>query len=121
MSESRVQTLIRLEAANLGYYLWRNNCGAMVAPDGRLIRYGLANDSKQMNETIKSSDLIGIKPVIITADMIGKTLGVFLSREIKHENWVYTRTDREIAQKAWIDLINSLGGDAAFATGTGTL
>lgn len=120
-SESAVQAEVRLEAAEKGIYLWRNNVGALTTDDGRFIRYGLANDSKPVNNIIKSADLIGIRPLIITQEMIGWTVGQFVSREIKGVKWRYSGTDREQAQTRWAELILSLGGDAGFAIGRGTL
>ncbi len=116
INESATLSKIRLKAAKKGIYLWRNNNGAVHTTDGTFIRFGLANDSKQLNEKLKSSDLIGIKPTKITPEMVGKTVGIFFSREVKREGWKYTGTPRETAQLAWIELINSLGGDAAFIT-----
>lgn len=121
MTESDIQTRIRLEASRKGIKLWRNNVGVLMDRNGRPVRYGLANDSAQLNAVIKSSDLIGIKPVVITAEMVGKIMGQFVAREIKASNWIYKDTDREKAQQAFIDLINSLGGDAAFCNGEGSL
>lgn len=120
-SESAIQSLLRLEASQKGCRLWRNNVGALYTKEGNFIRYGLANESSAINKVIKSADLIGIRPIKITPDMIGKTIGQFLSREIKKPNWKYTGNSREQAQLAWINLINSLGGDACFATGEGTI
>jgi len=120
-SEAWAQSAVRLEASQKGMRLWRNNVGALRDEAGRVVRYGLANDSAQLNSRIKSSDLIGIKPLTVTADMVGHTVGVMLCREIKAPGWRYTGTDREQAQLAWINMINSMGGDAAFATGEGTL
>ena len=120
-SESHVQSLIKIEASRKGARLFRNNVGATVMPDGSFIRYGLANESAAINRVIKSSDLIGIKPVLITIDMVGLTIGQFISREVKHSEWEYTGTDREKAQLRWLELILSFGGDAAFVTGEGSL
>jgi len=120
-SEAFVQSRVRLEASRLGMRLWRNNVGALKTEDGRLVRYGLANDSAGVNAVMKSADLIGIKPVVVTQAHVGQTLGVFLSREVKAPGWQYTGTDRERAQAAWLTLVTALGGDAAFTTGEGGL
>ena len=114
-SEVKVQSELRLNASKMGGRLWRNNRGAGYMQDGSFVRWGLANDSKQMNDKIKSHDLIGIKPVLITPEMIGCVIGQFWSKEAKSENWRFTGTAHEEAQLAWAILINSLGGDAAFA------
>ena len=109
-SESATQAAVRIEASHKGARLWRNNVGAGKLDDGSFVRWGLANDSAALNHVLKSSDLIGI-----TRE------GQFLAREVKHAGWKYTGTDRERAQLQFIQLINSLGGDAAFATGTGSI
>lgn len=120
-SEAAIQQLIRIEASQKGLRIWRNNVGACTDQNGNFIRYGLANDSATMNKAFKSSDLIGIRPVLITPDMVGKTIGQFVAREIKKENWTYKGTQREQAQLAFINLIKEMGGDACFANGEGTL
>lgn len=121
-SESAVQSLVRLEAARKGLHFWRNNVGAVHDREaGTFIRYGLANDSAKVNEELKSADLIGIKPVLIGPEHLGHIIGQFCSREIKREGWRFTGTDREIAQANWAVLVRSLGGDAQFASGEGTL
>jgi len=120
-SEAAIQTRIRLEASRLGMRLWRNNVGAAVMADGSFIRYGLANDSKAMNDKIKSHDLIGIRPVLIEPHHVGQLIGQFISREVKAAGWKYRGTKRERAQLKWAELITSMGGDACFTNGEGTL
>ena len=117
-SESAVQKDEQIAASATGARLWRNNVGVLLDKTGRPVRYGLANESKEQNKVMKSSDLIGIKPVLITADMVGCTIGQFVARECKKETWKPGEDrEREAAQGAFIDLVNSLGGDACFTTG----
>ena len=120
-SESYVQSLVRLEASRKGCRLWRNNVGAGYSEDGSFMRWGLANDSSQVNAVIKSADLIGIRPRVITQADVGKLLGQFISREVKSPQWRYSGTEREVAQVNWANLVNALGGDAGFATGEGSI
>jgi hypothetical protein len=116
-----VQAAVRLEASQKGVRIFRNNRGAFQDATGRWIRYGLANDSEQYGDKIKSSDLIGIRKVMITPDMVGGSIGQFVSREIKRTDWKYRGTAEEQAQLAWLEFILLMGGDAAFANSTGTL
>lgn len=120
-SEAWAQSVVRLEAAQKGVRLWRNNVGALLDRHGRLVRYGLANDSDKLNEQIKSGDLIGWRPVVITQAHVGHTLGQFVSREIKEPGWQFTGTAHELAQQQWANIVNAAGGDARFASGPGTL
>lgn len=120
-SEAAIQTRVRLEGSRLGLRLFRNNVGATLTDTGSYIRYGLANESQAMNNKIKSSDLIGIRPVLITSEHIGQVIGQFVARECKAGYWNYKDNDHEKAQLKFLELIASLGGDAAFAIGEGTL
>lgn len=119
-SEGYVQSRVRLEAAGADVLLFRNNVGALLDERGVPVRYGLANDNAAMNKRIKSADLIGIRRVTVTPTMVGHVLGLFVSREVKHAAWSYKGGAHEEAQKRWLDLINSYGGDAKFAAGPGS-
>ena len=122
MSESAAQVLVRLEAARKGVTLWRNNVGVLLDKRGVPVRYGLANDSSAVNSQFKSADLIGIRPLLITPAHVGLVVGQFVSREIKAPGWRFSPNDpREAAQLRWAELVLSLGGDAAFATGEGSI
>lgn len=121
-SEARTQSYVRLDAAQNGVWLTRNNVGAYEDPKtGRWVRYGLANESKQQNSLIKSADLIGFRKRVIIVTDIGKTIAQFVSRECKAEGWKPRENDKhEQAQRRWRDFVNANGGDASFATGYGS-
>lgn len=116
LSEAAVQNRVRVRASQLGMRAWRNNVGVLENDAGIPIRFGLANDSPQVNALCKSGDLIGIRPRVIQPGDVGHTIGQFVSLECKKAGWVYTGTDREKAQAAWAALVLSLGGDARFIT-----
>lgn len=119
--EQAVQQQVRLALQAEGCFVWRNNVGASKLANGSFLRWGLANESKAENLRFKSADLIGIRPVPITPEHVGRTLGVFLSREVKAPGWRYNPNDpHEAAQMRWAELVRSLGGDACFTTGTYT-
>lgn len=111
-SESGAQAALRVEAPKQGCSLWRNNSGATLDNDGRMIRYGLGNDSKRINDVWKSSDLIGISPV----SWGGRTFGVFTAVEVKAPGWRGPRSAHERAQAAFLQTVESLGGVGMFAT-----
>jgi hypothetical protein len=116
-SEAEVQAALRLEYARRGYKLWRNNSGVAQYADGRPVRFGLANDSAALNARLKSSDLIGWVPVVITPMMVGETFARFVSLECKPSDWHLTPGDtRGQAQQRWIDLVAADGGEARFVT-----
>jgi len=117
-NETVSQQQIRLAMARLGAQLWRNNSGGYQDETGRWIRYGLANDSAQMNAQIKSSDLIGVVPITIQPHHVGMVLGVFTAIECKKPGWHLTPGDkRGQAQKRFIDIVTGVGGIGGFATG----
>ncbi len=110
-SEAWVQSQVRLEAAALGWLVFRNNSGATRDETGRLIRYGLGHESEAINAVLKSSDLIGWTGT-----------GRFVSLEIKAPGWQLTAGDkRGIAQARWLAAVVQAGGIGRFITGTGQL
>ncbi len=113
-SEAGVGKRLQLEYAQNGDILWRNNVGACEDNRGNHIRYGLANVSKGMNKRVKSSDYVGIRKVLITPEMVGQTIGQFTAIETKKPGWVFTGSDREVAQRRFIELVIALGGHAKF-------
>lgn len=132
-SESHVQAKVRLEAARKRVHLWRNNSGAgsVVNPKElcprcqplarTFIRWGLGNDSAKLNEVVKSADLIGWRPRLITSNDIGNTIAQFVSRECKRTGWKFSNTPAEAAQLRWHTMILAAGGDSAIVNSEGSL
>lgn len=118
-SESAVQSLVRLGAARTGVCAFRNNVGVLIDKTGRPVRYGLANDSSAMNSALKSADLIGFRPRLITDAHVGTVLAQFWSRECKRVDWKWRGTPEEQAQLRWATLVNSNGGDARIVNNDG--
>lgn len=104
-SEARVQSLVRMEAAQKGYRLFRNNKGVLRDDRGVPVRFGLCNDSKQVSDTWASADLIGWGPD-----------GRFVSVEVKKWDGVPTP-----AQVNWAALVNAGGGLALIVNKEGML
>lgn len=115
--EAAIQQRIRQAAAVSGGILWRNNVGALPDRRGVPVRFGLMNESEQMNARNKSPDLVGIRPVVITQAHVGTVIGQFWARECKEAGWQFSGTAHEVAQLNAINLINTYGGDAKFTTG----
>ena len=120
-TEAGLQAAVRLEASQVGARLWRNNVGATYTAEGGFLRFGLCNESKRMNDSIKSADLIGIRTITVTPEYVGCKVGQFVAREIKAPGWKYRNTKRERAQLQFLTLIATMGGDARFASSLGTI
>lgn len=116
-SETAVQKHRRMQAARRGALLWRNNVGAATDERGHHVRYGLANESAAINKKVKSSDLVGITPVLVTPEHVGLTFGVFTAEECKRPGWRWTGSDRELAQRKFHEIVLSKGGIARFTNG----
>ena len=95
--QNRVRALVN--SPGTGCRVWRNNVGKRKI-DGRWISWGLAPGS---------ADLIGLKTLQISADMIGSKIAVFTSLEIKTLTGV-----EQSDQIAWRQTIQKLGGIAEF-------
>lgn len=122
-SEELIQQQIRLDVARSGIDIWRNNVGQALHTDKygqtRAVRYGLLNDSAAINEEFKSSDLIGIRPVLVTQDMVGTVVGVFIALECKASDWKYRANDRHTqAQQRFLNLVIRAGGWGGFVRST---
>lgn len=100
-SELAIQQAIRVRYGRGDVRLWRNNTGVLFDRAGRPVRFGLCNGS---------SDLIGLRSIVIGPEHVGKRLAVFAAVEVKTASG--RATDE---QKAFLSVVNDLGGLAGVA------
>ena len=92
--ETNIMNRIMLSMSKKGYLIWRNQVGLFKTMDGRTVNIGIKG----------SSDLMAVKPTVITPDMVGHTLAVFVAVEVK------TATGRQSEpQKKWQKAVEKLG------------
>jgi len=115
-SEAAVVKRCQVQASKMGGRLWKNHKGAATLQDGTFMRYGLLNESKRISDEIKSSDLIGAYPLVITQDMVGTTVAQLWLVEVKEEDWHFTGDAHETAQLKFLELGLAMGARATFAT-----
>jgi hypothetical protein len=101
VTEQQIQQHIRISCSNGDTRLFRNNTGTLKDANGRPVQFGLCKGS---------ADLIGWRTVTITPEMVGSTVAVFLSIEVK------TATGRlRPEQQQWLDAVQAAGGIAGVA------
>ena len=98
-SEHEIHQRIRLACGRGVVRLWRNNTGALVDQQGRFVRFGLCKGS---------SDLIGLRSLEVTPEMVGQRLAQFVALEIKSAHGALRPQ-----QRAFLRLVQQLGGLAA--------
>lgn len=104
--ENSILREIQVEASSLGARVFRNNRGMFLSLDGkRKIRAGLDTDG--------ASDLIGLTPVFITQEMVGKKIAVFTAIEVKKPS-ASLKTATALAQAKFIEFVKMNGGFAGF-------
>ena len=98
-SEHEIQQRVRLACGRGAVRLWRNNTGALVDQQGRFVRFGLCKGS---------SDLIGLRSLEITPELVGQRLAQFVALEIKTGSGTVSPE-----QQAFLQLVQQLGGVGA--------
>ncbi|MFZ9514719.1 MAG: VRR-NUC domain-containing protein [Bacteroidia bacterium] len=97
MTETDIQRLIQREVSkNPNVRLFRNQTGCYKLANGQYLHSGLLRGS---------GDLIGWKTIEITEDMVGKSVAVFTSVEVKTASGKLSPE-----QKHWMDKVNQAGG-----------
>ena len=99
MNETNLLHSIML--ADHGCRLFRNQTGALKDQTGRLVRFGLCKGS---------SDLIGMKSVTVTPEMVGQKVAIFTAIEVKTASGKPTPE-----QLNFVNRVKELGGIAGIA------
>jgi hypothetical protein len=102
-TEANIMREIQLALSGERIRLFRNNVGMLQDKKGEYVRYGLAPGS---------SDLIGLRSVLVTPGMVGEHIAVFVAIEVKSPN---ARKPTE-EQLRFVAMVEALGGRAGFAT-----
>ena len=98
-SEAEILRDIRIDLGTANdVRLFRNSSGTLQTHRGQYVRVGLAPGS---------GDLIGLKSVVVTPDMVGQRIAIFASIEVKKHNG---RVGKK--QENWARMVKSLGGIA---------
>jgi len=105
LEETNIANEIRIEMAKKGASLFKNVRGLFYTRDKkRLVLAGLLADG--------ASDLIGFRRVIVTPEMVGKTVAVFVAIEVKTLN---PKRYASQQQKDFIAAVIESGGLAGVA------
>ena len=112
--ETKIQNRQMLALSQAGCLVWRVETagawvGKVIHKDGQTVTLNNAR-MIQAGLCTGGSDIIGIRPTVITQDMVGQTVGVFLADEVK------TKTGRaKKEQLIFIEAVNKAGGIAGIA------
>lgn len=113
MKEGNFVKNIMLAASKAGARLWRQNTGrgwigeSVKKSDGSVIIY----NARVFHAGFEGlPDTGGLVPVVVTPDMVGKTVGIYLTIEAKTDGGIVSD-----AQANFIRVVRSLGGRAGVA------
>lgn len=105
-SEQTIQQHIRLACSIGSCRLFRNNTGTLRDINGRPVSFGLCKGS---------ADLIGWRTVTVTPEMVGQTVAIFASIEVKAASGGRIRPE----QQQWLNAVAAAGGIAGIARSVG--
>lgn len=114
MSERRIQSEIMLAAGEHGLTVWRNNVGTGWAGEVQKLKDGsiLIRNPRPLHAGLckGSSDLIGLRSVTVTPEMVGQTLAQFAAIEVKQPGKCPAAH-----QRRFLDFVRQSGGVAVVA------
>lgn len=113
-SEAGIQKHVMLALSNAGATIWRNNTGQAWVGDATRLANGdvLLKNPRPLHAGLckGSSDLIGVRPLLITEQHLGATIGQFVAVEVKSARGRPTQE-----QANFLGHVQSCGGAAGIA------
>lgn len=119
LTEMGILKLCMIRLSQIGVRVWRNNTGTgwagktqRVAKQTSVMMYPgdvLIRQARPLNAglCVGSSDLVGLIPTVVTAEMIGTTVGIFFAPEVKTDTGTTS-----LDQDRFHTIVNRLGGIA---------
>lgn len=98
MKETNIQNFSLIAGSQSGAMIWRNQVGTFYNRSGNPVKVG----------NVGAADSLGVVPVVITQDMVGKTIGVAIACEFKAK-----RGRQSDDQKRWQSNFEKRGGKYA--------
>jgi hypothetical protein len=117
MSEAALMRKVQVALTDKDTRLFRNNVGS--AWRGRVVHNRDGSITIHKPQLVHfglcpgSSDLIGLRRVVITPDMLDQEVALFIAAEVK---LTQRPSDRTNEQLAFVEMVLSLGGRAGFAS-----
>ncbi len=102
---NKVVPNILLECGKHNMRLFKNIRGMFYTKDGREIKAGLMADH--------SGDLVGWTKIVITPDMVGRSVAIYTEIEAKNSKWKKPKNQHEKDQAERMEKIKTFGGIAA--------
>ena len=118
--EQKASLLVRLRANQRGCRLMKNNTGVAYDQFNRPVFFGLDNEGKKGPDDIRTPDWVGWHNVLITPEMVGKSIPVFTAIDAKKLGFKrkdsYSKGTREFGQNKFFQQVKKVNGVAGFAS-----
>ena len=118
--EGKASLLVKVQLNRNNCRVFRNNSGTAYDQNNRPVFFGLGNEGKKDKDSIRTPDHVGWHEVVVTPEMVGHKLAVFVGIDAKRLGFVrkviYPVGTREYGQQKFFNMVSEAGGIAGFAS-----
>ena len=86
--EGKASLLVKVQLNRNNCRVFRNNSGTAYDQNNRPVFFGLGNEGKKDKESIRTPDHVGWHEVVVTPEMVGHKLAVFVGIDAKRFGFV---------------------------------